>query len=157
VGDDVIDQDGERCRVVSVDTEDFEKPYELEYPNGSKFWAAESALTAATDSTVRPTAQPRVPAEGALAHGRPRPMARVAMQAGGGKPVKPVKIDPIIGFLKTTCGCVRQTPSSPYVACLALGSDLDAAGLTRSGLAPLLTATQRLGSVQRRPHPELGP
>ena len=44
MGDDVVDQDGERCRVVSVDTEDFEKPYELEYPNGSKFWAAESAI-----------------------------------------------------------------------------------------------------------------
>jgi hypothetical protein len=44
VGDDVVDQDGERCRVVSVDAEDFEKPYELEYPNGSKFWAAESAI-----------------------------------------------------------------------------------------------------------------
>jgi hypothetical protein len=44
VGDDVVDQDGERCRVASVDTEDFEKPYELEYPNGSKFWAAESAI-----------------------------------------------------------------------------------------------------------------
>ncbi len=44
MGDDVIDQDGERCRVVSVDTEDFEKPYELEYPNGSKFWAAESSI-----------------------------------------------------------------------------------------------------------------
>ncbi len=58
VGDDVVDQDGERCRVVRVDTEDFEKPYELEYPNGSKFWSAESALTAA--ATVRPRAQPRV-------------------------------------------------------------------------------------------------
>jgi hypothetical protein len=44
VDDDVVDQDGERCRVVRVDTEDFEKPYELEYPNGSKFWAAESAI-----------------------------------------------------------------------------------------------------------------
>jgi hypothetical protein len=44
VGDDVVDQDGERCRVASVDTEDLEKPYELEYPNGSKFWAAESAI-----------------------------------------------------------------------------------------------------------------
>ncbi len=44
VGDYVVDQDGERCRIVSVDTEDFEKPYELEYPNGSKFRAAESAL-----------------------------------------------------------------------------------------------------------------
>jgi hypothetical protein len=66
VGDDVVDQDGERCRVVSVDTEDFAKPYELEYPNAVKFWAAESALTAANDSTVRPTAQPRVPATKAL-------------------------------------------------------------------------------------------
>jgi hypothetical protein len=44
VGDDVVDQDGERCRVVSVDTEDLEKPYELEYLNGSEFWAAESAI-----------------------------------------------------------------------------------------------------------------
>jgi hypothetical protein len=44
VGDEVVDQDGERCRVVSVDTEDSEKPYELEYPNESKFWAAESAI-----------------------------------------------------------------------------------------------------------------
>jgi hypothetical protein len=44
VGDDVIDQDGERCRVVGVDAKDFEKPYELEYPNGSKFWAAESSI-----------------------------------------------------------------------------------------------------------------
>jgi hypothetical protein len=44
VGDNVVDQDGERCSVVSVDAEDFEKPYELEYPNGSKFWAAESAI-----------------------------------------------------------------------------------------------------------------
>ncbi len=44
VGDEVVDQDGKRCRVVSVDTEDLEKPYELEYLNGSEFWAAESAL-----------------------------------------------------------------------------------------------------------------
>ncbi len=44
MGDEVVDQDGERCRVVSVDTEDSEKPYELEYPNESKFWAAESAI-----------------------------------------------------------------------------------------------------------------
>jgi hypothetical protein len=66
VGDDVVDQDGERCRVVSVDTEDFEKPYELEYPNGVKFWATESALTA--DATVRPTAQPRLPATKVRSH-----------------------------------------------------------------------------------------
>ena len=44
VGDEVVDQDAERCRVASVDIEDLEKPYELEYPSGSKFWAAESAI-----------------------------------------------------------------------------------------------------------------
>jgi hypothetical protein len=43
-GDDVVDQNGGRCRVVSVDAENLEKPYELEYPNGSKFWAAESSI-----------------------------------------------------------------------------------------------------------------
>jgi hypothetical protein len=42
-------------------------------------------------------------------------MVRVAMQAGGGKPAKPVKLekDPIIGFLETKCGCVPQKPSAP--------------------------------------------
>ena len=53
VGDEVFDPDGERCNVVSVDAEDFEKPYELEYPDGVKFWAAESTLAAATDAAVR--------------------------------------------------------------------------------------------------------
>ena len=44
IDDEVVDQDGERCRVVRVDMEDLEKPYKLEYPNGSKFWAAESGI-----------------------------------------------------------------------------------------------------------------
>jgi hypothetical protein len=46
VGDEVVDEDGERCRVVGMDPADAEKPYELEYPNGSKYWAAESAIRA---------------------------------------------------------------------------------------------------------------
>ena len=43
-GDEVVDLDGERCRVVDVDPADADKPYELEYPNGSRYWAAESAI-----------------------------------------------------------------------------------------------------------------
>jgi hypothetical protein len=45
VGDEVIDQDGESCRIRDIDAEDAEKPYELEYPNGVTFWAAGSALS----------------------------------------------------------------------------------------------------------------
>ncbi len=56
VGDGIVDQDGKRCRVISVDTADLKNSYELEYPNGVKLWAAESALAA--DATVRPAAQP---------------------------------------------------------------------------------------------------
>ena len=43
-GDEVLDQDGERCRVINVDLADAEKPYELEYPNGSWYWAAKSVI-----------------------------------------------------------------------------------------------------------------
>ncbi len=52
VGDEVIDQDGAPCRVVTVDSEDREKPYELEYPSGDKYWAAEPSITRA-ERTVR--------------------------------------------------------------------------------------------------------
>jgi hypothetical protein len=44
VGDEVVDHDGERCRVANVDPADADKPYELEYPDGSRFWTAESAI-----------------------------------------------------------------------------------------------------------------
>ena len=45
VNDEILDQDGEPCRVRSVDPEDPEKPYELLYTNGESYWAAESALS----------------------------------------------------------------------------------------------------------------
>jgi hypothetical protein len=46
VGDEVVDHDGERCRVADVDPANGDKPYELEYPDGSRYWAAASALRA---------------------------------------------------------------------------------------------------------------
>jgi hypothetical protein len=41
VGDEVVDHDGE---VADVDPADGDKPYELEYPDGSRYWAAASAI-----------------------------------------------------------------------------------------------------------------
>jgi hypothetical protein len=45
VGDEVVDEDGERCRIRSIDPEDAEKPYELEYPSGAVYWAAPSGIS----------------------------------------------------------------------------------------------------------------
>jgi hypothetical protein len=45
VGDEVIDQDGERGRIKSIDPEDAEKPYEVVYSSGEAYWTAASALS----------------------------------------------------------------------------------------------------------------
>jgi hypothetical protein len=49
VGDEVIDADGERCRIRSIDPEDADVPYELEYSGGKSYWVAESGLSQVGD------------------------------------------------------------------------------------------------------------
>jgi hypothetical protein len=50
VGGEVVDEDGERCRIRSIDPEDVEKPYELEYPSGAVYWAAQSGISELADA-----------------------------------------------------------------------------------------------------------
>ena len=59
-GDEIMDGDGEPCRILSVDAEDLEKPYGLGYPNGEVFWAAELGITLrrATPETMSEPRQP---------------------------------------------------------------------------------------------------
>jgi hypothetical protein len=45
VGDEVIDQDGERGRIQSIDPEDAEKPYEVVYSTGEAYWTGVQALS----------------------------------------------------------------------------------------------------------------
>jgi hypothetical protein len=47
VGDAVADADGDAARVVALDVDDYEMPYELEYPDGSRFWAGTQGLARA--------------------------------------------------------------------------------------------------------------
>ena len=54
-GAEVLDRDGEPCRVLTVDAEDPEKPYELGYPNGESFWAAESEISLRPVTSAQPS------------------------------------------------------------------------------------------------------
>jgi hypothetical protein len=47
VGDAVADADGVAARVVALDVDDDERPYELEYPDGSRYWAGTQGLVRA--------------------------------------------------------------------------------------------------------------
>ncbi len=45
LGDEVLDQDGESCRIRSIDHEDLDKPYDCVYANGEAHWWKESTLS----------------------------------------------------------------------------------------------------------------
>ena len=54
-GDAVTDADGETGIVVAVDTHDPDRPYELSYTSGAKYWASEASLSPGSPPTLAPS------------------------------------------------------------------------------------------------------
>ena len=56
VGALVYDHERQRCRVAKVDPSDSEKPYELEYPNGARYWSSDAIIDTNVPLAEDPTA-----------------------------------------------------------------------------------------------------